>query len=143
MIIEIFAALAAASLISLLSYLLGLAKKNLEMYQFFERNAPGLRVLENPSLFGGHTNHILKQNCEKGAELIEKYGPTFGMFCNNRPIVVTVDLDFIKTFILDEPNHINRAKAGLPIKEVEEDCIMFAEDDQWIRLRRAIAPAFS
>lgn len=145
MILELLGYLVAALTVSLLGYLLIVAANNREKYRFFEKNAPGLKVLENPSLFGGHINQIVhvKHNVPNGMKIFEKHGPTVGFYYGTKPAVVTTDLDFIKIFTIDEQNHINRTKAHLPIKEVEEDCIMFAEDEQWVRIRKAIAPAFS
>lgn len=145
MIVELFFVLLAATLVSLFGYLLVLGAENRQKYKFFEKNAPGLKVLENPSLFGGHANQIVhvKHNWARGFELLEKYGSTLGFYYDSRPAVLTVDLDFIKTFTVDEQVHTNRIKAGIPFSEIEEDCIMFAEDEQWLRIRKAIAPAFS
>lgn len=136
----------AASLAGLLIYLIGLAASNNKKYQFFKKNAPGLKVVnEKPSWFGGHSVHLIhtKYNWRIVDDYFKEHGPTFGFFLHTQPTVVTKDLDFIKTFTVDEKIHINRMKLNLPWKEIEEDCIMFAENEQWVRLRKAIAPAFS
>lgn len=145
MIVEYLAALLAASLVIFAVNLLILAARNREKYKFFEKNAPGLAVVKDPSLFGGHTNTVIhsKKLWSTVDALFDKYGPTVGIFFDTRPAVFTKDLDFIKTFTIDEQDHVNRILAHLPITEVEEDCIMFAEDEQWLKLRKVIAPAFA
>lgn len=145
MILELLGGLLVALAVSVFAFLLIVAARNREKFKFFEKNAPGLKVAPDPSLFSGHTNQLVhaRHNYRKPEELMNKYGPTVGFFIDSRPAAVTIDLDFIKTFTIDEQNHINRMSANIPIKELEDDCIMFAKDEQWIRVRKAIAPAFS
>lgn len=145
-LLEYLGALIGASLVVLAGHLLILAAKNRKKYQFFEKNAPGLKVLKNPSLFGGHTNRYVhaKYNSALCDKLFEEHqSSTIGFYYDSRPAAITKDLDFIKTFTMDEQIHINRIRPNLPIREAEEDCIMFAEDDQWLKIRKAVAPAFS
>lgn len=133
-------------MIVIVGHLLVVAAENRKKYKFFEEKAPGLKVVENPSLFGGHSNQLIhaKYNWALADEKFEKYArSTVGLYFDTRPAVATKDLDFIKTFALDEPAHINRLKPSVPWREIEEDCIMFAEDEQWVKLRKAIAPAFA
>lgn len=146
MIAEVLGALLGALLVGLAGQLLVIAASNRRKYQFFRERAPGLSVVaQPPSLFGGHANSMFhaNRNWEIVDRLFAEHGPTVGLFYNTFPLAITKDLDFIKQFALDEPEHVNRSKPHVPMEELEEDCIMFAEDEQWLRLRKAIAPAFS
>lgn len=145
MILECVGAILAILFIGIAGYLLELGAKNRRKYEFFEKNAPGLKVVPNPSLFGGHTNQLfnIKHNIFLVEDALKKYGPTVGVYFGTRPGAITIDLEFIKTFTIDEQIHTNRGKLDLPFEELERDSIMFAEDEQWLKIRRAIAPAFT
>lgn len=120
--------------------------KNLLGRRLFKRKSPGLPVLPNPSIFSGHANRTYwrPDNWKNVDNYHKLYGSTFGWFNLDEPAVSTVDLDLIKTILLDEQNdHINRVELTIPIKELREDDIAFARDEQWWRLRKAFAPAFT
>lgn len=144
MIAEFLGGVLIVLLVSIAIYALVLAAENRRKYKFFEKFAPDLKVLPHPSLFGGHTNQFVycRRNWLLAEQNLNKYGPTVGCFIGNRPAAITKDLDFIKTFTVDEQIHVNRIKIGVPMKELE-DSIMFAEDEDWLRIRKAIGPAFA
>lgn len=145
MILELVGALFGAFLVSLVGHLLIVGARNRKAHELFKKRAIGLKILEDPALFGGHSRKVYyaKYNWKIVEKILDEYGPTVGLLFGNLPTVVTKDLDFVKTFTVDEQIHINRVQLNLPFKEIEDDCILFAEDEQWLRLRKAIAPAFS
>lgn len=72
---------------------------------------------------------------------------TFGLMLGPLPLVITSDLELIKTINFTESSkHYNRSTVdslGLPVDELEVDCITTAVGDQWRRIRKSIAPSFS
>lgn len=143
---SVLASVLASLLVTVLVQFCATVARNYKAHQFFKIRSPNLPVVPNASLLGGHMKEIAfdKRNWRKVDELHKKYGKTFGVFYESQPMVSTVDLDFIKTFIIDEPNdHNDRIVPGGPIDEFERDTISLANGKQWLRLRKAIAPAFT
>lgn len=119
--------------------------RNHKAHQFFKTKSPNLPVLPNSNIFAGHmlTVTFHEKNWKIIGELHDKYGPTYGYYMCDQPWVSTKDIDLIKLIELDQPHkHINRAKFGLPFKEFN-DSIFQIFDDNWRRVRRAIAPALT
>lgn len=131
-------------LISLISYVLFKVFQSRRAFKFFENNAPHLPILEGQLPLIGHLHKFHNpRNWEIIHKAHEKHGKVFGLYLGTNAVVSTTDLNFIKKFVIDEPNdHINRAKQLSPM-DVDEGSLIYAENDQWRRLRRAFAPAFS
>lgn len=116
------------------------------VYRKFKKDAEGLPVLPLGWLPGGHIHKLVlnSTNLLIQEPLHRRYGKTFGYLYNTRRIVYSIDLELIKTINLTESNkHVNRLNLSLPIKEFESDSIAFTYDNQWRRIRRAIAPSFT
>lgn len=114
------------------------------VYHQFKSRTGSLKFVPQLQLLGGHINSLaFKSNLSKHLpELHKKYGKTMLWLYGTQPAAMTIDLDLIKLIACDEgQTHTNRIKMHLPVKEVEFDCIMLAKDEQWRRIRRAIAPA--
>ena len=114
----------------------------------FKRQSNGLPLVkEGFSLFaGGHIFYLLfsRHLPEKLYKIQEQYGKTVGWMYGETYGVLTIDLDLIKKVVLDEPDkNVNRIRINLPIKELDENCIMEAKDDQWRRIRKVYAPALT
>lgn len=136
---------AAALLVSILNYVIFIVLRNHRAHQFFKQKSPNLQVLPKPSLFSGHSMSLFynERNVHIIDELHKQYGSTFGWYHCDQPAVCTTDLELIKAFVLDDPdNHKNRKTFINSYAEIE-DSILNAEGDDWVRLRKAIAPAFS
>lgn len=119
------------------------AYRNKEAHKFFQEKSPQLPALPRPKTFSGHLFQVCYSN--KNWMIIDGlhkiYGPTFGYFICDQPVVSTKDLDLIKLVELDQAQkHINRSKFSLPFEEFEGS-IFQVEDEDWHRVRRAIAPA--
>lgn len=130
----------------IVTYVAGTAVGNYQVYQFFRKKSPKLPVLSKPDLFIGHANKIslASNNWQLNDRLHKKLGKTFGYYYGNQPVVSTTDLDFIKTFVIDEPDsHSDRIRVHIPVREFEYDALMMSEGKQWRRMRKAIAPAFT
>lgn len=146
MLFELLVYLSSAALLFFLKELLITAKRNYSAHQFFRKRSPNLPVVPNPGIFGGHINEITW--VKRGWRQLEKYhnklGKTYGFFYCDSPMVSTLDLDLIKTMVIDKPDdHLNRFKANTPMEEMENDCLLTSDVEQWRRLRNAIAPAFT
>lgn len=122
------------------------ATRNYAAHKFFKKHSPSLPVLPNPNILLGHVNQVYwpLKNWRNLDDCHKLYGSTFGWYLIERPAISTTDLDLIKTMVIDEPNdHINRWDLKIPISEFSHDNIMLVGGEQWWRLRRAIAPAFT
>lgn len=120
-------------------------QRNYKAHQFFKTKSPKLTVLQNPNIFHGHLLQVTwpDKNWRIITDLHKKYGPTFGFYMCEQPWVCTKDLDLLKLILVDQAHkHINRSKIGLPFKEIN-DSIMQVCDDDWRRIRRAVAPALT
>lgn len=136
----------ASALISFIVYeLIKTIKGNLEARNYLKSKSPNLPFLPNLNLISGHA-HLTHFNFKSWQFLDEAhkiYGPTYGHVFWGIPAVSSLDLDLIKTVALEEANeHLNRNPLNVPTREIRNS-IAFARDDQWRRLRRAIAPAFT
>lgn len=112
--------------------------------QFFQKNLPSLPILEDQKPLIGHLHIAMSPRnwrfYENGHKKLKKY---FGFYIGNQRAISTIDLDLIKKFAVDEENHDRAYKMDLAFEETEKDCIFTARGDQWRRLRKALAPAFS
>lgn len=109
-------------------------KKLLKGFPFLEDGA---------SLFGNHLSTMIdRRNLQVMDRLHKKHGSTYAYAIHETPIVSTCDLSLIKQVVLDKANtNINRIQLGIPMREIEQDCIFTCVGDQWRRIRRAFAPA--
>lgn len=121
--------------------------RQVQVNKYFKNKSPNLPVADEfKSIIGGNLLGLLFniRNIYLFGELHKKHGKTLGYYYGNQPAISTIDLELIKTMVIDEPNdHINRCKTDVPIEELEVDSIFCAEDDQWRRIRSASAPAFT
>lgn len=105
----------------------------------------GLPILPRTWSVGGHMDQVYftPYNCHKIEGLHRLQGRTFGFMYGTRPMVSTVDLDLIKKLALDGPKlNVNRTNLSIPVKVVQHHSIVYAQDDHWRQLRKAIAPGF-
>lgn len=143
---EALRTLAICGLVSAFVYVASIVIRNKRAYRFFAIHSPKLPVVPNPGWFGGHSIELF---CGKGNWInINRYhkelGPTYGAFMREKPMVFTTDLDLIKRMILDDPDrNINRMKVECLSDELESDNLVMTHDDQWRRIRKCIAPAFT
>lgn len=145
MLLETLLYACLGAVIFVLKELLTTAIRNRTAHQFFKKFSPNLPVASKINMFGGHINVIWgKKNWKLLTDLHKIHGKTFGLFYRDKPVVSTNDLDLLKALVLDNPNdHINRMTADSPVEELEKDSIFTCENDQWRRIRRAVAPAFT
>ena len=135
-----------AWLVGTMGLVLVTALRNHKAHQFFKKNAPGLPVLPNPNLFTGHAGEMAfkRKSWQSATKYHKLYGKTYGFYYGKKAWASSIDLDLLKTMLIDEADdNINRTIVDIPIKELEQDMISFSENDQWRRIRRAVAPAFT
>lgn len=134
-----------ALVVSTAGYVAYLALRNYRIYRKFKQLVD-LPIDEEWTLLGGHANRIFyhPRGWKIFDDIQKKYGKMVGFFYRDRPGLSTTDLDFIKKIVTDNPDaHPNRMTPNIFTPSLEADNIIFAEDDQWRRLRKAIAPALS
>lgn len=113
----------------------------------FKRETNGLPIItEGRSIFCNHTIGwcLRKNSLNDLRKYNETHGKpkTVGWMLGTKYAACTIDLDLMKRIVLDEPNkNVNRIHMDVPMAEYMEDNILTAPDDQWRRLRRAVAPA--
>jgi hypothetical protein len=112
----------------------------------FKKLSRGLPMFPNAKLLGNHLTVLAfgEYNCESLRKLHQQWdAKTIGFLMSDDFAVSTIDLNLIKTFIMDEQGvHMSRHKCNLPMDEFESS-IMLARGDEWRRLRKMIAPAFA
>lgn len=110
----------------------------------FKKGSNGLPICDRLGPFG-HLDWVYAGDIWKlSMEEHRAVGKFLAFFYADQVGVSTIDIDFIKSMIFDEPQHTNRiGKLDFPIKEFTPDSILFAVDDQWRKLRKYTAPAFS
>lgn len=128
------------------SYLIFLGLTTVLARRKFTKQSPNIPHAPNGSLFSGHNGLFVlqKYNIKTLDSYHKKLGKTIALFRHDRPCVSTTDIDLLKEIHLDEPNdHLNRPFYRFPMNEVEVDSIATAPHHQWLRIRRAVAPAIS
>lgn len=128
------------------SYLIFLSLTIILSRRKFKRQSPNIPHAPNGSLFSGHNGLFVlqKHNIKTIDDYHKKLGKTYVMFRHEKPCVSTTDIDLLKEINLDEPNdHLNRPYYGFPMNELQVDSIASAPHHQWLRIRRALAPAIS
>lgn len=138
--------LVSSLLFIFIAYYIGRLAQIRRAYLKFKNLSRGLPMLEPTFSLGGNASRVFfeSDSYSRLEQLFRFHGKTFGMMIGHRPMTMSVDLDLLKTVHIDEQNmHINRESAFLAIRLIEKDSIMFARDDQWKRIRRAMAPSFT
>lgn len=112
--------------------------------QLLQKNLPTLPILEGQKPVIGHIPAFLSpRQWQIYENAHRKHGKYFGLYFGNIPMVTTIDLDLIKKIAIDEDHHDRFARLHLASEEIESDCILTARGEQWRRIRKALAPAFS
>lgn len=146
MILEILLILISFAVSLVLFQICVILYRQAQTNKFFKLKSPNLPLIDNPSILGGHAATFVhrKDNCLMVHKCHQKFGRTLGAYHASRPSIGTTDLDLIKFMVIDEPDaHVNRMKPNIPFEELETHTLMFAEDEQWRRLRQASAPSFT
>lgn len=115
-------------------------------YVKYKKASNGLPILPQTYSPGGNLRQVIFEPfiVHKIEGLHRRYGKTFGWMFGSTPCASTIDLDLMKTICINEPDkHVNRINLSIPFKEIEYNCILLAEGDQWRRIRRSIAPSFT
>lgn len=110
----------------------------------FKKKSKGIPMCPDGSLLGNHiVSVILRPNiCDFIVEVHGKLGKYIGLLIGDRQFCIsTLDLDLVKTIILDESDqHFDRLQPGLPLDEYENS-MMLAPEAEWRPVRRVVAPA--
>lgn len=142
-----FTLLAGLSLVILsIFYLVKVVIKNNRKQRLFESMNPKFPVAPDINPLVGHLFNVHSHAYSSLVihDLHAELGPTFEFLTSDSINIATTDLDLIKKINLDEPfDHLNRHQLSIPISEIRENSPSCAPKHQWLRIRKAIAPAFS
>lgn len=144
MILLVIAAIAGLAVAAILfDFIKSYIETNLTIRRF-KKYSNGLPLGEGMGI-GGHLTKIFGGDIWKTVDYEhKKNGDFFAQIYVTRTFVSSINLDFIKSLIFDEPQHTNRVDdLGIPMPVVSPDSIMLAQDEKWRRLRKYTAPAFS
>ena len=101
-----------------------------------------------PSTFYGNFREILRLGyLESRRKWVSKYGTTFICYVGIKPMVVTQDVDIIKSVMVKNfDSFVNRSKTptlfqGKNKKDLKS--MLFLHDEEWRRMRRMLTPMFS
>ena len=98
-----------------------------------------------PKAFSGNYSEILKFGyLDSVAKWISQYGPTFIHYLGVKPVVVTEDLEVIKSIMVKNfDSFINRSYVPPLLKKGKVRGLVQLRDEQWRRVRRILTPSFS
>lgn len=92
----------------------------------------------------GHLHLVMgPRNWRNQQDAHKKLGKTYGAYLGNQRAISTIDLNLIKKFAVDEEHHEKFFNFAISFEELETDCVATARGEQSLRLRKALAPAFS
>lgn len=140
--------IASALLVILLSNALVRTLRVYFAYRRFKKDAKGLPMYPFTWSPGGHISEMLFQSYAsfKYEPLGRKMGTkTGGGMMGLQRVVASCDLELIKILNLTEAkDHYNKFdNLAWPADEIEYDSIINSQGEQWRRIRRSVAPAFT
>lgn len=128
-------------------YAVYIACVNVSRFREFKRKLKGVPIVPGDYIFGTQFYRYIaaSQNSLNITNDHKKYGKSFAFMFGSVPGVATMDLDIIKKVVIDEANiHTARVSPkGFPNDEYAIDNLLLVEGEQWRRLRRTFAPAFT
>ena len=98
-----------------------------------------------PKIYSGNCFEIAKLGyLESRMKWMSQYGPTFIFYLGIKPIIVTEDLDIIKSIMVKNfDSFINRSYVPPLLKRGKVRGLLQLRDEQWRRVRRILTPTFS
>lgn len=117
-------------------------KNRHSLYQLFRRHGiPGPK----PNLIGGNINlyESKPSYMEVSLQLMNKYGPVYGLFMGDETAMIITDVDMLKKIFLGEESKKFTERSMVYIDTSINYGILYAPYHRWKTMRRAIAPSFS
>ena len=98
-----------------------------------------------PKFYSGNYWEIAKLGyLESMEKWMSRYGPTFIIYLGIKPVVVTEDLDIIKSVMVKNfDSFVNRGRLLPLLKKGKVPGLLQLRDEQWRRVRRILTPTFS
>ena len=99
-----------------------------------------------PNVYSGNCSEVVKLGyLESRAKWMARYGPTFICYFGIKPVIVTEDLEIIKSVMVKNfDNFMNRSYSPpLLRKEKAVRGLLFSQDETWRRVRRILTPTFT
>ena len=99
----------------------------------------------SPKVYSGNCSELAKLGYLKSiTKWMSQYGPTFICYFGIRPVIMTEDLEVIKSVMVKNfDNFINRAYIPSLYMTGKTRGLLNLRDEQWRRVRRILAPTFS
>ena len=98
-----------------------------------------------PKIYSGNYSEMAKLGyLETIAKWMSKYGPTFICYYGIKPIIMTEDLEIIKSVMVKNfDSFINRTTMPWLLNKEKVPDLFRMRDEQWRRVRRIVTPTFS
>lgn len=126
------------------TYILYVLVSNHFKNRYLQKNLPSLPILDGQKPLIGHLNILLGSKSWKNQQDGHKrLGKTYGCYLGNRRVISTIDLDFIRKFAVEDDHHDRIFTVNVSFEALEVDNLGSSQGEQWRRIRKAVAPAFS
>ena len=98
-----------------------------------------------PKVYSGNYSEIAKLGyLDTKEKWMSRYGPTFITYLGIKPVVVTEDLEIIKSVMVKNfDSFMNRSKLPSLLRKGNVQGLLQIRDEQWRRVRRILTPTFS
>ena len=98
-----------------------------------------------PRVYSGNYSDIATLGyLESTQKWMSRYGPTFISYLGIKPVIVTEDLEIIKSIMVKNfDDFINRSYVPPLLKKGKVRGLLQLRDEQWRRVRRILTPTFS
>ena len=98
-----------------------------------------------PYVYSGNYSEIVKLGyLESRAKWLARYGTTFICYFGIKPVIVTEDLEILKSIMVKKfDNFINRSYNPPLLRKETVRGLLFSRDETWRRVRRILTPTFS
>ena len=95
--------------------------------------------------FSGDYSEVAKMSyLESRAKWLARYGTTFICYFGIKPVIVTEDLEILKSIMVKKfDNFINRSYNPPLLRKEKVRGLLFSRDETWRRVRRILTPTFS
>ena len=98
-----------------------------------------------PKVYSGNYWEMAKLGyLESKEKWMLRYGPTFITYLGIKPVIVTEDLDIIKSVMVKNfDSFMNRSRVPPLLRKGKVHGLLQLRDEQWRRVRRILTPTFS
>ena len=97
-----------------------------------------------PNVFSGNYSEVVKMSyLESRVKWLAWYGPTLICYFGIKPVIITEDLEIIKSIMVKNfDNFINRSYVPPLLRKEKVRGLLFSCDETWRRVHRILTPTF-